>query len=272
MEYSEEAKQVQKVSEYVVAYDFEVHDIIGTITWFRDCRTILYAIIGLYLFGVYFGEKWMKNKPAFKLTLPLFFWNSGLALFSIVCTLRGIPEFLFLLSKPDGFYLVACVGTPHNFATSFWGLMIVVSKIVELGDTVFIILRKQKLIALHWFHHAAVLIICWIGYEYYETAGRALFVNTFVHSFMYFYYAFKALGIKIPKSVSQALTTLQIVQLAAGVFGAIYILYLLVVQGRPCRMHFETFSLGVSVVAICLVLFIRFYKQSYSSSDKKKNK
>ncbi|CAG7820282.1 unnamed protein product, partial [Allacma fusca] len=187
MELIEEAKLVAKVSEYVVAYDFEVYDILGTIHWFRKYRIVILQ---------------------------------------------------------------------HNFATSFWGLALMLSKIVELGDTVFIILRKQKLIALHWFHHAATLMMCWIGYEYYETAGRAFFVNAFVHSFMYSYYALKALGFKVPKNVSQALTTLQIVQLSAGVYGAMYILYLLVVEGRPCRMHFETFWFGASAVAIFLVLFI----------------
>ncbi|CAG7821608.1 unnamed protein product [Allacma fusca] len=269
MEYSEDAKQVQKVSEYVVAYDFEVYDIIGTITWFREYRIIMYATIGIYLLSVYFGQKWMKTRPAFKLAVPLFLWNLGLAFFSIICTLRGMPEFLFLLKKPHGLYLATCVGLPHNYATSFWGLAMVLSKFVELGDTAFIILRKQKLIALHWFHHAGALMIFWIGYEYYETAGRGFFVNTFVHSFMYFYYALKARGVKIPKSVSQALTTLQIMQLAYGVYGALSILYYWV-RGRPCRMHFETVCLGGMVVGMFLVLFVRFYRQSYLSREKSK--
>ncbi|CAG7821606.1 unnamed protein product [Allacma fusca] len=230
MEYSlaEESKLVEKVSEYVVAYDFEVYDILGTIHWFHKYRIIMLIIIVLYLLSVYFGQKWMKNRPPFKLTFLLFFWNFGLALFSIICTWRGIPEFLYLLSKPDGAYLVACVG----------------------------------------FHHAAMLVICWIGYEHYETVGRAFFVNTFVHSFMYSYYALKALGVEIPKRIAQALTTLQIVQLVAGMSGAAYILYLLVFQGRSCRMHFETFWLGVSIVAIFLVLFIKLYVQRYLSRNK----
>lgn len=35
-------------------------------------------------------------------------------------------------------------------ASAFWAWAFVLSKLVELGDTAFIILRKQPLIFLHW--------------------------------------------------------------------------------------------------------------------------
>ncbi|CAG7730025.1 unnamed protein product [Allacma fusca] len=263
MELYDELQQVDKVSEFIIAYDFEVYDIYSSINFFKNNRFILPTTIALYLSAIYFGKKWMKDRPAYKLTLPLFFWNLSLSIFSIVCTVRGIPEGLFYLSKPDGMYSAVCIGLPHNYATSFWGLVFLLSKFLELGDTAFIILRKQKLITLHWFHHAATLSIFWMGYEYYETAGRLAFINAFVHSFMYFYYALKALKVKIPKKASQALTTLQIAQLAFGVYMGFFMLHLMA-RGRPCRMHVETIILGGSVIAIFLVLFIQFYRDSYS--------
>lgn len=39
--------------------------------------------------------------------------------------------------------------------------MFVFSKVPELGDTVFIILRKRPLIFLHWYHHVTVLLYTW---------------------------------------------------------------------------------------------------------------
>ena len=35
------------------------------------------------------------------------------------------------------------------------------SKLFELGDTVFMVFRKRKVIFLHWFHHTLTLITMW---------------------------------------------------------------------------------------------------------------
>ncbi|CAG7730024.1 unnamed protein product, partial [Allacma fusca] len=220
MELYEELQHVEIESKFITAYDFEVYDI--------------------------YRQKFMKDRPAYKLTLPLFFWNLGLTIFSIICTVRGLPESLFHLWKPDGVYSAVCV------AIHFDGIF-----------------YTFKLIPLHWFHHAATVSICWAGYEYYETTARIAFINVFVHSFMYFYYALKALKVKIPKKASQVLTTLQIAQLSFLLYGGYSISYY-VVQGRSCRMNTETLILGGSVIGIFLALFMQFYLKSYLSAGKRK--
>ena len=80
--------------------------------------------------------------------------------------------------------------------TSYTYLLIVylISKVPELGDTIFIVLRKQRLIFLHWYHHVTVLIYCWYSFSQYTAPARWFVVMNFiVHSIMYTYYAFKAL-------------------------------------------------------------------------------
>ena len=67
-------------------------------------------------------------------------------------------------------------------------------QVPELGDTIFIVLRKQKLIFLHWYHHITVLIYCWYSFSQYTAPARWFVVMNFVvHSIMYTYYAFRAL-------------------------------------------------------------------------------
>ena len=94
-------------------------------------------------------------------------------------------------------------------AMAFWTWMFTLSKILELGDTVFIVLRKQKLIFLHWwaednsianekstfnvrYHHLTVLISVFANFS--ESYSRwSTVINFLVHSIMYTYYTLKAL-------------------------------------------------------------------------------
>lgn len=55
-------------------------------------------------------------------------------------------------------------------------------QIPELGDTIFVVLRKKPLIFLHWYHHVTVLLYCW--HSYYEQTTYGLYfvsMNYTVH-------------------------------------------------------------------------------------------
>ena len=85
------------------------------------------------------------------------------------------------------------------------------SKAVEFGDTIFIVLRKRPLTFLHVFHHCTMLIASWyVGTQVAPTARWFATINYFIHSIMYTYYALQILRwFKIPKSVSMTITSLQ---------------------------------------------------------------
>ena len=108
-------------------------------------------------------------------------------------------------------------------------------QVPELGDTIFIVLRKQKLIFLHWYHHITVLIYCWYSFSQYTAPARWFVVMNFiVHSIMYTYYAFRALRYntiiiflsihhqsiicryRVPKIIAMVITSLQLIQMIIG--------------------------------------------------------
>jgi len=63
---------------------------------------------------------------------------------------------------------------------------------VELGDTVFIVLRKQPLIFLHYYHHVTVLCYIWLTADAINSTCVWFGVMNYgIHSLMYSYYALK---------------------------------------------------------------------------------
>lgn len=111
----------------------------------------------------------MANRKPFKLRKALLFWNIGLAVYSVMSSFRALDEFLYVY-RNFGFHYTVCDGSvfqksPH---IAFWLWMFAISKLIEFGDTAFIVLRKQNLIFLHWYHHMATFIYVWfvIPYEF----------------------------------------------------------------------------------------------------------
>ena len=78
--------------------------------------------------------------------------------------------------------MIDSVSLQRNIVARFRITIFCISKVPELIDTLFIVLRKQKLIFLHWFHHATVLIYAWYSYHDWTASGRwFVFMNYTVH-------------------------------------------------------------------------------------------
>ncbi len=166
----------------------------------------------LYLFVVFAGRQYMEKRPPFEIRWALATWSSVLAVFSIVGAFRTVPETVYVLSKYGWEYSI-CVSSYTKGPTGFWTCLFTVSKLYELGDTIFIVLRKQNLIFLHWYHHVTVLVYTWYSYTEHLGPGRWFQVMNFVvHSAMYTYYALRAMRFKLPKQFAITITTMQIAQ------------------------------------------------------------
>jgi elongation of very long chain fatty acids protein 6 len=147
--------------------------------------------------------------------------------------------------------------------SGFWTWMFVLSKLPELGDTVFIVLRKQPLIFLHWYHHITVLLYSWYSYSEYTASARWFIVmNYVVHSVMYTYYALRAMGRHPPKWLAMIITTSQLAQMVVGCLVNTWA-YQIMQAGEECHVSLTNIKLSLTMYFSYFVLFARFFYKAY---------
>lgn len=253
---------------------FESHKYVDNLgKWMQDYWQMSILISVIYVLGIFGGRHLMESRPKYELRIPLIVWNLFLAVFSILGAIRVWPEFFHGLTQHGVVYTV-CDNSYAYSITGFWAFMFIMSKLPELVDTLFIVLRKQKLIFLHWYHHSTVLIYCWFSYKDFSASGRwFMTMNYFVHGLMYSYYACKAMKLKVPKFVSQLITTSQLLQMVAGVY-VNWVAYQTKTH-RPdlkCSISDDNIKWSSLMYASYFVLFFHFFLDSYIFSAAAKPK
>jgi len=234
--------------------------------WMEANWTTSFYWVGAYLLFIFLGQQYMENRPRFELKKTLILWNGLLAAFSIFGSYRMVPEMLWILNRPNGFHHSVCHPSwSQNQVWQVWTYLFITSKALELGDTVFIVLRKQPLIFLHWYHHVTVLLYSWYSYgEFIAPARWFVTTNFVIHSFMYSYYALRALRVRIPKPIAVTITSLQIVQMVVGVTVNVHA-YFAKQKGESCDVSDRNISLSLIMYASYFILFARFFYKAYLS-------
>ena len=191
----------------------------GAIKWINDSWHIPVAAICIYLVLIYVGRKWMANREPYNLKRPLFLWNVFLAVFSIFGTINSLP-FLVKAVFKYGIPYATCKSEIYwNPHICVWGFFCVLSKILDFGDTFFIVLRKSRLIFLHLYHHQTALLYSWYSFGN-GISGQVHWLgsmNYFVHSIMYSYYTLISAGVHLPPTVPLLITSLQLLQMFIGI-------------------------------------------------------
>jgi len=174
------------------------------------------------------------------------------------------PEFLYTFST-QGLYQTVCVPSflEDDHVTALWTWFFVLSKLPELVDTVFIVLRKQQLIFLHWYHHVTVLWFAWYSYsEFTSTCRWFMVMNYTVHALMYSYYAVKALKIPVPKVLAMVITSLQLLQMVFGC-GVNILAWYYKGNGRTCAVSDNNLYWSFLMYTSYFILFARFFYLAY---------
>ncbi|XP_042209791.1 elongation of very long chain fatty acids protein 6-like isoform X1 [Homarus americanus] len=247
--------------------EFEVKDYTGwmMVNWWHS---IIWT--SMYVSFIFAGQYFMRVRPKFELRGILVVWNIFLAVFSTMGALRTAPEMVHLLYNYGLGFTVCISGKPFldNRVGGFWNWMFTLSKVPELGDTVFIVLRKQPLIFLHWYHHVTVLLYAWYSYsDYIATARWFVCMNYLVHSVMYSYYALKALKFRVPRWVAMSITTAQLAQMIMGAAVNIWA-YQVKQAGNECHVSYDNIKISLLMYTSYFVLFARFFRRAYVVNPK----
>lgn len=212
-----------ELPSYLDTYDFERYEFQKWRRWMGENWIASVYISIAYVMLIFIGQRIMKNRQPFELKTAGLLWNLCMGVLCFTGFYRALPEVIHVAFGPDGIYRSLCLFEDHTSRAAFWGFINVLSRLVELGGTAFIVLKKKPLIFLHWYHHVTVLIYCWYFYEAYEISLRVFgIVNSFVHAVVYFYFVFKGLGVKMPRKLAMFLTSVQLSEMFFGIAVNVY--------------------------------------------------
>eukprot|EP00932_Pfiesteria_piscicida_P015487 SRR837773.27736.p2 GENE.SRR837773.27736~~SRR837773.27736.p2 ORF type:complete len:324 (-),score=127.96 SRR837773.27736:330-1238(-) len=246
----------------VLGTDFGNLEAFGAVTGFcREQWWVPVATCGAYLAMVYAAREPLAQHRYLKAVDRCFAgWNLALSLFSC----WGFWQMAWTLSQQArwrGLQFTICGASADVASGSMDKPMTLAlclfcfSKIPELGDTVFLVLKCKRVRFLQWYHHATVLLFCWLALATEYTPGLWFAAtNYFVHSVMYMYFClmtFPATA-RWVKPVAPLITVVQILQMVWGlVVNAIAVgTYL---AGGACQIQ------GVTVYCAVLMYASYFY-------------
>ncbi|KAF6317147.1 ELOVL fatty acid elongase 3 [Rhinolophus ferrumequinum] len=252
-------------------YNFErLEGLQDIIPFLREYWATSFPIALIYLLLIFVGHNYMKSRKGFNLQGPLILWSFCLAIFSILGAVRtwGYMGTLVLSGRLKN---TVCFSIfIDDSVTQFWSCVFLLSKIIELGDTAFIILRKRPLIFVHWYHHSTVLVFTSFAYKNKVAAGGWFMTMNFgVHAIMYTYYTLRAAKVKPPRWFPRLITTLQILQMFMGAI--VVILTYIWRQEQGCHTTVEHFFWSFILYTTYFILFAHFFHKTYVMPKVKAN-
>jgi len=244
---------------------------------------LLLSILSAYLYFVNsWGPKFMENRKPYVLRGTIFIYNVLMVIANCWIFYQAFNLLNYGLDTWGCLPKDPGVGNPNNTSPKSWRLIQLayyyfLTKIIELMDTVFFVLRKKnnQISRLHVIHHSSVPLVCWIAGKVlsnsYASFSVAFFplINMFVHIIMYSYYALAALGPGIQKYLwwKKYLTQLQLSQFVLIFIHSSHFMFI-----PNCEYPRIFTYLGIFNAVMFFVLFFHFYVRAYFTGSEKGTK
>uniref|UniRef100_A0A6B2LD01 Elongation of fatty acids protein n=1 Tax=Arcella intermedia TaxID=1963864 RepID=A0A6B2LD01_9EUKA len=244
----------------------------------RDLSSVssLMTLSVMYLVMITVGCYLMKGRKPFNVTPLTIPHNLVMCLFSIYCFVGMTRTFTFnYINHPSQNPFVVFCDPDNNLYQdmNYWYYLFYVSKFVEYLDTVFLILKGKQVMppensqyTLHVFHHAVTATMSWICLYYHiAIAWIGPILNTFVHIWMYGYYALAEMN-KIDRRLGgKFITPIQIIQFV--VCWVAMVVEVLVNLRVDCGADLNVIGFELLNYAVFFVFFVKIYQDKKTLRD-----
>lgn len=259
----------------VVRYTAPMHFWQPGVTPLSTVMSVVAMSVG-YITIVLGGQAVMRHLPAVParvLKIPFFLHNVLLCLGSLLLLCLYLELEIPIIFR-YGLHNSICEFRLY-FDAEMFHIINYYFKYWEFADTLFLVLKKKKLLFLHVYHHMATAALCYSQIVNQTTLSWVIIcLNLAVHVIMYGYYALASIGVRCPWK--QLVTTGQIVQFVIDVVVCIYGIYHHYVHlyapwlpyVRYCHGEPAAAFSGLGILVSYLVLFIFFYRDTYKKAPK----